>query len=44
MPTAASLTVIVLILVAAIVFSVRKTRRLEAEAQAAAGESVEGAE
>src|SRR5262245_16942675 len=35
LPTAASLAVIVLILAAAIVFSVRKTRRLEAEAAAA---------
>jgi tellurite resistance protein TerC len=36
MPTAASLGVIVLILTAAIVFSVRKTRRIEADAAAAA--------
>ena len=37
LPTSASLGVIVAILVVAIVFSVRKTRRLEAEAARAAG-------
>ena len=47
LPTAASLGVIVAILAAAIVFSVRKTRRMEARAQAeaeVAARSVEGGE